>query len=126
MFWASLWIYNLALTITKVAILVQYIRIFPVRHFRCACYAVLCIVIACGAWGVFGNVFICYPIGFLWDKTVKGGRCMNDNVVWFSTAGLNIFQDVVILFLPIRVIRSLTITRSQKKGLITMFGLGAR
>jgi hypothetical protein len=126
MFWASLWIYNLALTITKVAILVQYIRIFPIRHFRCACYAVLCIVIACGAWGVFGNVFICYPIGFLWDRTVKDGRCMDDNIVWFTTAGLNIFQDVVILFMPIRVIRSLTITRSQKKGLITMFGLGAR
>jgi hypothetical protein len=51
---------------------------------------------------------------------------MNDNIVWFTTAGLNIFQDVVILFMPIRVIRSLTITKSQKKGLITMFGLGAR
>lgn len=126
MFWASLWIYNLALTTTKVSILVQYIRIFPPRHFRCACYAVLCIVIACGAWGIFGNVFLCYPTNFLWDKSVQDGRCMNDYIIWFTTAGLNIGQDVVILFLPIRVIRSLQISRSQKKGLITMFALGVR
>ncbi|KAJ4353109.1 hypothetical protein N0V95_003643 [Ascochyta clinopodiicola] len=125
MFWASLWIYNLALTTTKVSILVQYVRIFPPRHFRCACYAMLCIVAACGAWGVFGNVFLCYPINFFWDKSVKNGRCMNEYITWFSTAGLNIVQDVIILFLPIRVIRSLQISRSQKKGLITMFALGA-
>lgn len=125
MFWATMWVYNLALTTTKVSILVQYIRIFPPRHFRCACYAVLCIVVASGAWGIFGNVFMCYPINFFWDKTVQG-RCLNDYIVWFSTAGLNIGQDVVILFLPIRVIRSLQISRSQKKGLLTMFALGAR
>lgn len=126
MFWASLWIYNLTLTTTKVSILVQYIRIFPPRHFRCACYAVLCIVTACGAWGIFGNVFLCYPIHVFWDKSMKDGRCMNDYIVWFTTAGFNIGQDVIILFLPIRVIRSLQISRSQKKGLITMFALGAR
>lgn len=126
MLWASLWIYNFALTTTKVSILVQYIRIFPPRHFRCACYAVLCIVVACGAWGIFGNVFLCYPVNFFWDKSVKNGRCMNDYIIWFTTAGFNIGQDVIILCLPIRVIRSLQISRSQKKGLITMFALGAR
>ena len=57
---------------------------------------------------------------------MKDGRCMNDYIVWFTTAGFNIGQDVIILFLPIRVIRSLQISRSQKKGLITMFALGAR
>ncbi|KAH6618848.1 hypothetical protein C7974DRAFT_38158 [Boeremia exigua] len=124
MFWASLWVYNLALTMTKISILVQYIRIFPPRHFRCACYAMLCIVVACGAWGVFGNVFLCHPINFFWDKAVKGGYCMNDYIIWFTTAGLNIGQDVIILFMPIRVIRSLQISKSQKKGLITMLALG--
>lgn len=126
MFWASLWIYNLALTTTKMSILVQYIRIFPPRHFRCACYAVLCIVIACGAWGISGNVFLCYPVNTFWDMSAKSDRCMNEYILWFTTAGLNIGQDVVILFLPISVIRSLQISRSQKKGLITMFALGAR
>ncbi len=126
MFWASLWIYNLALTSTKISILVQYIRIFPTRHFRCACYAVLCIVIACGSWGVFGNVFLCNPVNFFWDRSLRGGKCMNNYIIWFTTAGLNIGQDLIILFLPIRVIRSLQISRSQKKGLITMLALGAR
>lgn len=120
-----MWVYNLALTMIKVSILVQYIRIFPTRHFRCACYAMLCIVVACGTWGVFGNVFLCNPINSFWDTTIQG-KCMQMSVVWFSTAGLNIGQDLIILFLPVRVIRSLQISRSQKKGLITMFALGAR
>jgi hypothetical protein len=126
MFWASLWIYNLALTVTKVSILVQYIRIFPIRRFRGACYAMLCIVIACGAWGIFGNVFICYPINLFWDESLSGRQCMNEYIIWFTTAGLNIGQDVIILFLPLPVIRSLQISKSQKKGLITMLALGAR
>lgn len=126
MFWASLWVYNLALTMTKIAILVQYIRIFPPRHFRCVCYAMLCIVTTCGLWGVLGNVFLCFPVVFFWDDSVADGRCMNDYIVWFTMAGLNIAQDLVILVLPMPVIRSLQISRSQKKGLITMLALGAR
>ena len=126
MFWASLWIYNLALTVTKLSILVQYIRIFPIRRFRFACYAMLCIVIACGAWGIFGNVFICYPVNLFWDEPLGGGHCMNEYIIWFTTAGLNIGQDVIILFLPLPVIRSLQISKSQKKGLITVLALSAR
>ncbi|KAF1360056.1 hypothetical protein EJ07DRAFT_57815, partial [Lizonia empirigonia] len=124
MFLASMWVYTLALTTIKVSILVQYIRIFPTRHFRCACYVMLCIVVACGTWGVCGNVFLCNPINSFWDTSIQG-ICMQTSVVWFSTAGLNIGQDLIILFLPVRVIRSLQISRSQKKGLITMFALGA-
>ena len=114
MFWASLWIYNLALTVTKVSILVQYIRIFPIRRFRCACYAMLCIVIACGAWGIFGNVFICYPVNLFWDESSSGGQCMNEYIIWFTTAGLNIGQDVIILFLPLPVQRPLSHTILEK------------
>lgn len=85
----------------------------------------LCIVVACGTWGIVGNVFICMPVSFFWDESVDG-HCMNEYIIWFTTAGLNIAQDVIILFLPIRVIRKLPISKSQKKGLISMLALGAR
>ncbi|KAF3008694.1 hypothetical protein E8E13_009437 [Curvularia kusanoi] len=82
-------------------------------------------IITCGTWGIVGNVFICKPISYFWDESFRGGRCMNEYIIWFTTAGLNIGQDVIILFLPLPVIRSLQISRSQKKGLITMLALGA-
>lgn len=38
---------------------------------------------------------------------------------------MNIAQDVVILLMPMHVIRTLQIPDGQKKGLVTMFALGA-
>jgi hypothetical protein len=109
-----------------VSILVQYLRIFPIRRFQQACYVMLCIVLACGSWGIFGNVFMCYPVTSFWDMNHKGGRCMNQYIIWFTNAALNIGQDVIIILLPLPVIRSLRIPASQKKGLVTMLALGAR
>ena len=86
----------------------------------------LCIVIACGAWGIFGNVFMCTPVSFFWTRGHNSGHCMNQYIIWFTNAGLNISQDIVILLLPLPVIRSLRIPASQKKGLVTMLALGAR
>ncbi|KAL6703592.1 hypothetical protein ACN47E_009537 [Coniothyrium glycines] len=124
-FWAGVWIYNLALMVTKISILVQYLRIFPVRRFRQACYAVLSVVLAAGGWAVFSSIFICSPVAFSWIKDIPGGQCMNQLVIWFTNAGLNIALDVFILLMPIPVINTLQISRGQKTGLITMFALGA-
>jgi hypothetical protein len=51
---------------------------------------------------------------------------MNQYIIWFTNAALNIGQDVIIILLPLPVIRSLRIPASQKKGLVTMLALGAR
>ncbi|KAJ6279424.1 hypothetical protein J3E71DRAFT_222558 [Bipolaris maydis] len=124
-FWASVWVYNLTLTTIKVSIVVQYFRIFPVRCFRIACLIVLGLVVAYGAWAVSSSVLICTPIAFSWDKSIPGGRCMNQLTVWITNAALNITLDVVIFLMPLLVIRGLSISKSQKRGLGTMFILGA-
>ncbi|KAH8708581.1 hypothetical protein GQ44DRAFT_627624 [Phaeosphaeriaceae sp. PMI808] len=123
-FWTCMWIYSLALTITKISILIQYFRIFPVRRFRKACYFLLGVVVTSGAWAVFSNVLLCNPIAFFWDKSIKDGNCMDRMVIWFSNAGLNIAQDLVILLLPMPLIQTLQISQSQKRGLVFMFALG--
>lgn len=91
-----------------------------------ACYGVLAVVIATGGWAVASSIFICSPISFAWDKNNPDGHCMNQFVIWFLNAALNIAQDIFILFMPLPVIKTLNIPKGQKKGLITMFGLGAR
>ncbi|KAI4926563.1 hypothetical protein J4E85_006857 [Alternaria conjuncta] len=124
-FWASVWVYNLTLTVTKISILVQYLRIFPVRNFRIACFAVLGVVVAYGGWSTFSSVFICSPVAFAWDKSIGNGRCMNQLVIWVTNAGVNIAQDVVIFLMPLSIVRALQIPKSQKEGLVGMFVLGA-
>ncbi|CAO2650904.1 Nn.00g092010.m01.CDS01 [Neocucurbitaria sp. VM-36] len=124
-FWASLWIYNLTLTVTKISILVQYLRIFHDRNFRIACFVILGLVVAYGAWAIFSGILICNPIAFSWDKTTPNGHCMNPMVVWYTNAGMNIAQDVIILLMPMPVIRRLQFSTGQKTGLALMFALGA-
>ncbi|KAF1832109.1 hypothetical protein BDW02DRAFT_581484 [Decorospora gaudefroyi] len=123
-FWASVWIYNLALTITKVSILVHYLQIFRVRRFRIACFAVIGLVVAYGAWAVLSSVLICTPVAFSWDKNIPNGRCMNQLVVWVVNAGMNIVQDLVIFAMPLPVIGTLQIPQSHKKGLVTIVFVG--
>ncbi|KAI0577798.1 hypothetical protein TUN199_08290 [Pyrenophora tritici-repentis] len=124
-FWAGVWVYNLALTVTKVAILVQYLRIFPLRCFRKACLSVLGFVVAWGTWTILSSILICTPVAYSWDKSVHKGRCMNQLILWVVNAGVNIIQDVIIFLLPLFVVRTLQIAKAQKKALFAMFGLGA-
>ncbi|ORY11593.1 hypothetical protein BCR34DRAFT_447226, partial [Clohesyomyces aquaticus] len=124
-FWASIWIYNLSLTFTKLSILVQFLRIFPTHRFRLTCFSLAAFVAAYGTWTFFGSVFMCTPIEFFWNKSIKGGSCLNQFVVWFLNAGVNIAQDIAIIILPIPVLRSLNIPKAQKRALIGIFALGA-
>ncbi|KAF2277675.1 uncharacterized protein EI97DRAFT_301179 [Westerdykella ornata] len=122
-FWASIWIYYLALAFTKLSILVQYLRIFPTRRFRIVCSVVIGLVALYGVWGLFGSIFLCVPVHSFWDKSV-GGKCMDQFAVWFSNAAMNIAQDFVILLLPMPVLRRLSIPTRQKKALMIVFALG--
>lgn len=123
-FWASIWIYYMSLTFTKVSILVQYLRIFPTRRFRIVCFSVLGLVALYGIWALFGSIFLCYPVRFFWDKSIQDGKCLDQFAVWFSNASMNILQDFVILLLPMPMLRSLDIPRRQKRALMMVFALG--
>ncbi|KAL6162508.1 hypothetical protein ACJQWK_11432 [Exserohilum turcicum] len=122
-FWASVGVYNLVLTTTKVSILVQYLRIFTVRRFRVACFALLAVVIFYGAWAVVSSIFICQPLAFSWNKAIPNGRCMNQLIIWVTNAAVNITLDVIIVIMPLLVVRNLPISKSQRKGLEAMFVL---
>ncbi|RMZ71280.1 pth11-like integral membrane [Pyrenophora seminiperda CCB06] len=122
-FWAGVWVYNLALTVTKIAILVQYLRIFPLTCFRKACFSVLGFVVCWGTWTVLSSIFICTPVAYSWDKSIHNGRCFNQLILWVMNAGVNIVQDVVIFLMPLFVVRTLQIAKAQKKALLAIVTL---
>lgn len=77
-----------------------------------------------GLWTLLGSIFLCFPVAYFWDKTIANGKCLNQEAIWFSNASVNIAQDVIILFLPMAVLKSLDIPNKQKRALIVVFGLG--
>ncbi|KAF1832247.1 hypothetical protein BDW02DRAFT_555181 [Decorospora gaudefroyi] len=122
-FWASIIVYYLALGLTKGSILLQYRRIFTTRKFQLANWGVMLVVIAYTIWTVFSSIFVCLPVRAFWTREV-GARCLNQSVLWFTNAGLNIATDFAIIILPIPVIRNLKLGQRQRIGLIAIFTVG--
>jgi len=123
-FWVSVWIYYLALTFTKISILIQYWRLLVYRKTRIAIWIAGGIVIAYGIATMFDSIFICHPVQFFWDQTIEAGTCLNKEAVWFANAGLNIAIDIGIVILPMPAVRSLGLPRKQKIGVMLLFALG--
>ena len=79
--WASVWVYYLALSSVKCSILIQYLRIFPRRESRIACYVMIGVVAAYTCWTFFSAIFACTPVAAFWDETISG-HCLDKAAVW--------------------------------------------
>ena len=140
-FWASVWIYYLALCLTKLSILLQYLRVFPYNKFRIACYTLMGVVIVYSLGTFFSALFACAPIAHFWDHNVPG-TCVNRTSVWyaysqtslakksanalgrFANASINIVTDLCTAILPLPVLNTLQLPKRQKRALMAVFALG--
>ncbi|KAJ0137716.1 hypothetical protein CTA2_2011 [Colletotrichum tanaceti] len=122
-FYASIILYNIASTVVKLSILLQYRRIFSndwMQRLTTWGLAFMC------AWFVtvsFLHPLMCVPVAAFWDETVEG-RCIDLLATWYVMAGVNLVADFVIFSMPIPVINSLQLPRRQKRMLFVVFGLG--
>ncbi|KAK8198725.1 hypothetical protein M8818_006592 [Zalaria obscura] len=121
--WASIWLYNLSLTFTKISIIMQYLRIFIGTKFRIACWVMFGVVVVYSFWTFFSSIFSCTPVAYFWDKNVAGGHCLDQYVVWFVNAGINIATDFLTMLLPMPVLKNLMLPKRQKIALMLVFAL---
>ncbi|KAJ5279301.1 hypothetical protein N7478_004673 [Penicillium angulare] len=121
--WAAIPMYNASLAFTKFSILFQYLRIFPARWFRNACYIVMAIVATYSAWAIVSGYVNCVPVARFWDRTIPGS-CLNFSALWFFNAAMNIATDVTLLALPMPLLSHLQLPRTQKIALMGVFAMG--
>lgn len=78
------------------------------------------------AWIAVFSIFTfqCTPIIYTWDRTLVGGRCLPNNVLFWSTSSINIATDIVIVILPIPIVWSMRLTIYQKLAVTGVFLLG--
>ncbi|KAK1961832.1 hypothetical protein LY78DRAFT_587835 [Colletotrichum sublineola] len=122
-FYVSIILYNIATTVVKLSILLQYRRIFANELMQKLTTWGLVFMTAWTVMLCFLLPMMCLPVAAFWDSTVDG-RCINLLASWYTMAGVNIVADFFIFSLPIPVINSLQIPRRQKRMLIFVFGLG--
>ena len=103
---------------TKMSILMLYLRIFIQRWFRITCYVLLVIITSYMVAAFFASVFQCTPVARAWNKAIPGS-CINITTNWYANAGFSIATDIIILTLPMYPLYK------SKIILMIVFALGA-
>lgn len=66
---------------------------------------------------------MCSPVHKYWDPRTPG-YCMNAEVYWIANAAIGISMDFIIWFLPMPLIKGLSLPLRQKLSLLAVFALG--
>ncbi|KAL4902753.1 hypothetical protein BDW74DRAFT_157519 [Aspergillus multicolor] len=111
-------------TPAKLSILLFYVRIFPTRSFRTLSYAMGFLVLAHGIGVLFAAIFQCSPIQYIWDKSIPGGSCFNQQAFYRYVSPPNIATDAAILVMPMPLVWGLQTRWTQKLALTGVFMLG--
>ncbi|KAH6608673.1 hypothetical protein Trco_002019 [Trichoderma cornu-damae] len=115
--------YKLTINLTKMSIVLLYLRIFVQKWFRISCYILLGIVTAYTIASTATSIFQCSPIKGAWDKSVHP-KCISLTQNWYANAGYSIATDVLILLLPMQPIWTSKLPVNQKRALMFVFALG--
>jgi hypothetical protein len=120
-FYESVPMYSISLALSKISLLLMYMRPFPGKRFNIACWTTIAVLLVCLVWACFGFMFMCTPIA-LWDKPLTG--TLFGRIIYFTSAPFNIITDFAIFFLPLPILAKLQLPRRQKVALILLFGVG--
>ncbi|KAK1764388.1 hypothetical protein QBC33DRAFT_594971 [Phialemonium atrogriseum] len=124
--WYGILFYSLALTMTKISILLLYRRIFTYSWAKLASQIVLFIVIIIGLWTVATICTACVPLQafWRWELALEGNVYCHPLNLWWTNTGLHIAAEVLIVLLPLPVLLRLRLPRRQKYALVGVFTLG--
>lgn len=120
---AWLVLYGIAVALSKLAILLLYLRVFTaqIRGFTIVLILVAIIVIATGIANTIAAIFQCSPVPYAWDKTIEGGKCINMEAFARFMAIPNIVDGLVMLVMPIPLVWQLELEIHQKAALTATF-----
>ncbi|KAK4031575.1 hypothetical protein C8A01DRAFT_51393 [Parachaetomium inaequale] len=114
--------YNLSLWLTKISILLLYLRVLTHDYIRKVTWATIAIVTVYNAWGVAMFLGKCIPITKHWHPEEEG-YC-HPVSVWWALTYLHIATDFMIWVIPIPVLATMTVPVRQKAALLFVFTVG--
>jgi len=123
MYYASQIIYVIVLILSKMAVLFLYLRIFITPGFRLLVKWIITILVLHGLIFVFCVAFQCIPIDSIW--TQEGGKCLDTQALVYTGAAFNIFEDFMVMFLPVFELKGLNLSTKRRVALVFMFALGS-
>ncbi|KAK2040637.1 hypothetical protein LZ31DRAFT_38375 [Colletotrichum somersetense] len=116
--------YSVSITLTKVSILLLYIRVFAYDLVCLLAKIMLGVVAVSHAWIIASILTTCIPLSAAWnfDPLSPPVYCHPFSVFW-GNACIHLVTDFFIFLLPLPVIASMRLPRRQKMGLYFVFSL---
>ena len=121
--------YGLTIMLLKAAILLDWVRIFVVRHQRNVmfwiCHGLIWSNVLFYGIGTIVEIFQCTPREKIWNPLFEGGSCPIHMPAHMLASGIiNLVSDITILVLPQKIIWKLRISTNKKVGVSLLFAIG--
>lgn len=115
-----------AVTMSRGAILLFYLRIFITRDMKWAIWSSLALVVLIGTSSLFAIIFSCDPVSASWRLAdIPTAKCINRPVFYYAVAGLFIVMDLLTISVPMPKLKSLRMPLKQKIGVGVMLVIGS-
>ncbi|KIW23700.1 uncharacterized protein PV07_11879 [Cladophialophora immunda] len=119
-------LYIVIISLTKVAIICFYLRVFPEKNFRRIAFGTMAVTLLYMIAFLVVSAFQCQPVSLAWTHWdgEHEGRCNNVNAQGWAAAAINIALDVVILVMPLRLVMKLNLHWKKKLQIMLMLSVG--
>ncbi|CAG7940614.1 unnamed protein product [Penicillium salamii] len=116
-------VYTGCIAFIKFSILALYKRLFAIRTMNLAVNAMFGFVCLWVVGVYVAGALICIPASKFWDPSVEGA-CLDPYKFYYGIQVPNILSDLILLIMPMQVVWSLPIPKSQKALLCGVFLVG--
>ncbi|KAK3323181.1 hypothetical protein B0T19DRAFT_199216 [Cercophora scortea] len=124
LYWVSQITYKISLQLTKISLLLLYMRIFShVRWFRRLSLGLITVLVLYGFASCITGLVQCTPVARAWNYAVAGS-CIQLMKFFIFNGAFALATDVIVLLLPMPLVWRLQLPLSQKIALIPVFGIG--
>ena len=120
--WSILWLYTIAIWLSKLSALAFYARVFSPgnRRFRLALWVVAGLACAWIVAVLISLILQCNPPQKAWERAIPGA--CQDPYNWWLISGVSSFiLDLIILLLPLPMLWRLQVKASRKGLIIGVF-----
>ncbi|KAH9219973.1 hypothetical protein DL95DRAFT_290708, partial [Leptodontidium sp. 2 PMI_412] len=124
LYYVSQILYVAVQNLAKFSILFLYLRIFVNPQFRLRTKIVMGWVVFHTFAFLMADALQCVPVKAVWDTNIHA-KCIDLQALIYAGAGFSIFEDFVIMLLPIPELKSLNLDSRKKVALFFMFALGS-
>ncbi|KIW00182.1 uncharacterized protein PV09_08223 [Verruconis gallopava] len=122
--WIIQLMYICNMFLTKVALLVSYLRFSRPGKFRLSVYAAIVVVTSWFIGSMITTIFECIPVQNFWLQRTYKGCPMNDDARLLACVLINIFTDFVVCLMPLRIVWQVKIATREKVVLYVLLSLG--